>query len=115
MTPADAESSMVPVSTTRPLKPGLLEALKSLKPGQRVRITQTVRVGLRSWPAVVEGTFRELNSLATGLATDRVKSDDIIVPLMRLTKDNGELTSVTFDENSELEVVSEAGDSGGSS
>ncbi len=106
----DAESSLNPVPTTRPLKPELLETLKTLQPGQRIRITQTVRVGFRSWPAVIEGEFRGLNSLATGLATDRVRADDIIVPLIRMTKDNGELTSLTLDENSELEVVSGAED-----
>jgi len=92
--------------TTRPLDPATVEALKRLQPGQRVRITQTVRVGVRSWPAVVTGTFREFNVLATGLATERVAEDDIIVPVVHFTKDNQELSSVTLDENSKLEILS---------
>jgi hypothetical protein len=79
--------------------------LKGLQPGQRIRITQTVRVGSKSWPAVVTGTFRGLNYLATGLATDRVPEDDIVVIALHFTKDNGELSSVTLDENTKVELV----------
>ena len=91
--------------TTRPLRPELVETLQRLQPGQRLRITQTVRVGLQSWPAVVTGTFRSVSALVTGLATDRVPEDDIIVPTVHFTKDNGELSSVTLDENSRIEVL----------
>lgn len=91
--------------TTRPLQPALLDALRRVQPGQRVRITQIVRVGVKAWPAVVTGSYRGTNALATGLATQRVPEDDIIVPLVHFTKDNGELSSVTLDENSQLEIV----------
>ena len=64
-----------------------------------------VRVGLKTWPATVTGTFRHLDSLATGLATDRVPEDDIIVPLLHFTKDNGELSSVALDEHTKVEIV----------
>ena len=93
-------------SATRPVRPALAELLRGLKPGQKIRITQTVRVGSKSWPAVVVGTFRRLDYLATGLATDRVPEDDIVVIVVHLTKDNGELSSITLDENSKVEVVS---------
>ena len=75
------------------------------QPGQRIKITQTVRVGRKTWPASVTGTFRGLNYLATGLATDRVPEDDIVVIVVHFTKDNGELSSITLDENSKVEVV----------
>jgi hypothetical protein len=77
-----------------------------LQPGQRIRLTQTVRINCRSqWPAVAEGTFRNVNFLATGIATDRVPEDDIVVVTVHFTKDNGELSSVTLDDNSKIEVV----------
>src|SRR5262249_20991818 len=91
--------------STRPIRPELRQVLDSLQPGQRIRITQTVRVGLQSWPAIVVGLFRHVDSLATGLATDRVPTDDIIVPIVHFTKDNGELSSVALDENSVIERV----------
>jgi hypothetical protein len=92
-------------SATRPVNPLLAGLLQGLQPGQRIRITQTVRVGSRQWTATVEGAFREVKYLATGLATDRVPEDDIIVPLVHFTKDNGELSSVALDEHSRVEVV----------
>ncbi len=105
---ADASgSSMLPSielpSSTRPVRPALAALLQGLRPGQRIRITQTVRVGSSgTWPAMVEGMFRSVNFLATGLATDRVPEDDIVVVTVHFTKDNGELSSVTLDENSQI-------------
>jgi hypothetical protein len=90
-------------SSTRPVNPALSALLRELQPGQRIKITQTVRVGLKSWPATVTGTFRNYNFLTTGLATDRVPEDDIVVVTVHFTKDNGELSSVTLDENSKIE------------
>jgi hypothetical protein len=93
-------------SATRPLRPALAALLTDLKPGQKIRITQTVRVGSTDkWTATVEGTFRHVNFLATGIATDRVPEDDIVVVTVHFTKPNGELSSVTLDENSVIEVV----------
>ena len=90
---------------TRPIPPAVLAVLQGLRAGQRLRITQTVRVGFKSWPATVEGTFRYVDSLATGLATERVPEDDIIVPVVHFTKDNGELSSVAVDENTVVEAL----------
>jgi hypothetical protein len=92
-------------SATRPVSPALTAVLRSLKPGQRIQITQTVRVGGQQWQAVVAGIFRNVNYLVTGLATDRVPEDDIVVPMVHFTKDNGELSSVTLDEQSQIEVI----------
>ena len=93
------------VLPTRQLDPTTKQVLMDLKPGARIRITQTVRVGSRSWPMIVEGVFRDINYLATGLSTQRVPEDDIIVPSVHFTKDNGELSSITLDEHSRVEVV----------
>jgi hypothetical protein len=93
-------------SSTQTTKPALTAVIRSLRPGQRIRITQTVRINSRkSWKTTVEGVFRDVNYLATGLSTDRVPEDDIVVVTVHFTKDNGELSSVTLDENSEVSVV----------
>jgi hypothetical protein len=92
-------------SATRPVAPALAALLQSLKPGQRIRITQTVRVGLRQWTTTVTGMFRNVNYLATGLATERVPEDDIVVVTVHFTKDNGELSSISIDEQTKIEVV----------
>ena len=92
-------------STTRRLSPPQVDILKSLKPGQRIRLVQTVRVGARRWEAVAEGTFREINYLATGVTTERVPEDDIVVPVVHFAKDNGELSSISVDENTVVSVA----------
>jgi len=93
-------------STSRPIPPSVLAKLNELKPGQRVRITQIVKVGsTKTWPLVVHGVFRHLDSLATGLATDRRREDDVIVPVIHFTKDNKEMSSITIDERTKVEVI----------
>lgn len=93
-------------SATRPVRAELVALLKGLKPGQRIRITQRMRVGSSAkWVATVEGVFRNINFLATGLGTDRVPEDDIVVVSVHFTKDNGELSSITLDEHTEIQVI----------
>jgi hypothetical protein len=93
-------------SCTRVLDAGMLALLQGLKAGQRIRITHTVRVGSSAkWTVPIEGMFRNVNYLATGLATDRVPEDDIVVIAVHFLKDNGELSSVTLDENTRIELV----------
>ena len=90
-------------SATRPIRPELAALLRSLQSGQRIRITQHLRVGsTASWTTTVEGAFRDLNYLATGVSTERVPQDDIVVVMVHFTKDNGELSSVALDENTEI-------------
>jgi hypothetical protein len=94
------------VRTTRPLLPATLEALARLKPGDRIKITHTVRIShTHFWTATVMGVFRALQSLVTGLATRRDPHDDIIVPTVHFLKDNGELSSVALDEATIVEFL----------
>jgi len=92
--------------TTRPIPPEVLSKLDQLKPGQRVRITQLVKVGsTKTWTFTVEGAFRHVDSLATGLATQRLREDDIVIPVIHFTKDNQEMSSVTVDENTRIDNI----------
>jgi len=90
---------------TRQLKAEFVELLQSLKEGQRLQITQSVRVGGRKWKTTTAGTFRGINYLATGITTERVPEDDIIVPMLHFTKDNGEHSSIALDENSDVRTI----------
>ena len=60
---------------------------------------------MKQWTTTVIGVFRHINYLATGLSTDRVPEDDIVVVAVHFTKDNGELSSITLDENTKIEVI----------
>lgn len=103
--PAYASASELP-SSTRPVRAEVANLLRSLQPGQRIRITQTVAINTRRrWNTTVEGVFRGVNFLVTGLATERVPEDDIVVVTVHFTKDNGELSSITLDDNSQVEVI----------
>lgn len=78
---------------------------ENLRIGQRIRVTQPVRVGKRQWPAVVEGTVRDLKTLVTGLTVERGKDDIVTAATVHLVKDNGELSSVTVDEFTTFELL----------
>lgn len=90
---------------TRTLDAGILNTLKSLKVGDRITVTQTVRVGAKTWPAEATGVYRGINYLSTGVTTERVKEDDIVLPTVHFTKDNGELASICLDEHTKLAKV----------
>lgn len=90
---------------TRRLTDAQAELIRNLKTGERIRVTQTVRVGARTWPAVAAGVFRGVNYLATGITTDRIPEDDLIVPTLHFTKENGELTSICLDELTKVERI----------
>src|SRR5206468_12448694 len=93
------------VLPTRRLDPALAELLRGLKPGDKIRVVQTVRVGSRKWEAVAEGTFREIAYLATGITTERVPEDDVITPMLHFVKNNGEFSSIAVDENTAVTVL----------
>jgi hypothetical protein len=95
-----------PTFILRQIRPELRAVIDKLTPGAKIRITHLIRVGLQTWPAVVTGVFRHFDSLATGLATQRVPEDDIIVPIVHFTNDpHGELSSVALDEHTKIEIV----------
>ncbi len=94
------------ITSTRPLRPEVVRVLEKLKAGDRIKIRHLVRIGLKSWPVEIRGTFRHVDSLATGLATDRVPADDIIVPIVHFTKDNKEMSTIAVDEHTTIEADS---------
>ncbi|MFM8271345.1 MAG: hypothetical protein ACKODX_03330 [Gemmata sp.] len=91
------------VLPTRRLDPAVADLLRALKPGDKIKIVQAVRVGAKKWTAEATGEFRGLAYLVTGVTAERVKEDDLVVPVVRFTKPNGELTSVSIDENTKVE------------
>src|SRR5207249_3366981 len=103
---AVTQPALTVTSATQKVDPQLAAFLTSLKPGERITVTQTVRVGARKWTTTTAGVYRVLDYLATGLSTERVPEDDIVVPVVHFTKDNGELSSVTIDENTKVTRVS---------
>lgn len=90
------------VLPTRRLDPAVVEFLRSLQDGDPIRVIQTVRVGAKKWEAVAEGSFNGIAYLQTGITTERVKEDDLVVPVVKFTKANGERSSISLDENTRI-------------
>jgi len=79
----------------------------SLKEGDRVQVTQQVRVGSRTWSTATSGTVKKTERIVTGLHVDRAKDDRVFADTILLERDgNRELTTVSLDENTRLEVLS---------
>ncbi|MGL6076115.1 MAG: hypothetical protein ACRC8S_18305 [Fimbriiglobus sp.] len=91
------------VLPSKQLAAGVVDLLKSLKTGDGIKITHLVRVGGKKWTAEASGSFRGVNYLSTGITTDRLAEDDIVVPTVHFTKANGELASIALDENTKIE------------
>jgi hypothetical protein len=89
-------------SATERVSPELAAVLAALRPGDRITVTQTVRVGARIWTTTTAGIYRGLDYLATGVTTERVPEDDIVVPVVHFIKDNGELSSIAIDEHTKV-------------
>ena len=90
---------------TRKLEQPLIDLLKSLKAGDRIAVVQKLKVGNKSWTAEAVGAFRGINYLSTGVTTERVKEDDIVLPTVHFTKDNGEMASICLDEHTAIRKV----------
>ena len=76
-----------------------------LNPGARIRVKQIVTVGSRAWALEVSGVVREVQPIETGIHTNRIRKEDVWVESVLLEKPDGELTRVTFDENTQIELL----------
>ncbi len=79
--------------------------LDGIVPGQRVRIRRLVRIGSDCWRFEVSGVVRAIESTPTGIHTDRRPQDDFWIETVTIEKPDGELSRVTIDEHTELELV----------
>lgn len=85
--------------------PQTLEVYASLQPGDRVEVQHEVKVGFRSWTATTEGVLVSKERRRHSLHYDRNFDDKVFSDVMVLSRDSGELTTVTLDEFSELRKI----------
>ncbi|CAN5820284.1 hypothetical protein BH23PLA1_BH23PLA1_39160 [soil metagenome] len=76
-------------------------------PGTRVRVVQYVRVAHRQWLTEVTGTVEEEGLRPVGGMEMGGKSLYCHQPILRLRRDDGEITEVALDENTRVEVLDE--------
>jgi len=77
-----------------------------LVPGERVRTTHLVTVGQRQWKTVTEGEIVSKERRRQGLHFRRNIDDKVFCDLLVLRRPDGELTTVTIDEYTDLARLS---------
>ena len=78
---------------------------EALQPGDHVKITQRIKVGLKIWTTTVTGTVERTERRREGLAVQRSFDDKAFADLILLKKDGpaGEETTITLDEYTHIE------------
>ena len=85
--------------------PQTLETFAALQPGDRVEVTHEVKVGFRLWNTTTLGTVVSKDRRRHSLHFNRNFDDKVYSDVLILKRDDGELTTVTLDEFSELRKV----------
>jgi hypothetical protein len=78
---------------------------EDLQPGQQVRITQTIERREGDWQHVVEGVVESVEYRPTGSWYAHGKDDRYWLRRVRLRKPDGELTTLTIDVYTQVEVL----------
>lgn len=93
------------------MPPGTLAEAETLmniedcKPGQRVRIRQEIERREGDWHLDVTGTVQSIKKEKTGSWFAHSKDNKYWLYRIRLQKEDGELTTITVDQYTEIEVL----------
>jgi hypothetical protein len=88
----------VPEATT-------LKTFDELQPGDRVEVIHEVKVGFRTWSSRTTGTLVSKDRRRHSLHFNRNFDDKVYSDVLVLKRDDGELTTITLDEFSELKKL----------
>lgn len=83
-------------------------AVSEVKPGQRVRVEQSIQTREGSWTTAVEGEVVALAAKATGSWFAHGKNDKLWLRRMRLKRDDGEFVELVLDPATQIEVLKDA-------
>ena len=81
------------------------DAYQKIEVGDRVELTHEVRVGFRQWRISTTGVVTRKERRRHSLHFRRNFDDKVFSDALVLQRDDGELTTVTLDEFSELKIV----------
>ena len=82
--------------------PATLETFAALQPGDRVQVDHEVKVGFRTWHTSTVGTVVRKDRRRHSLHFRRNYDDKVYSDILVLQREDGELTTVTLDEFSDL-------------
>jgi hypothetical protein len=85
-----------------PEKTHFRELFDELKPRDRIEVEHTVTVGQESWTTTTTGCVVRTERRRHGLHFDRNHDDKVFSDVILLELPDGELTTVTMDEFTEL-------------
>ncbi len=85
-----------------------LKIFQQLQPDDRIELGHEVRVGFRSWRTTTIGTVVKTERRRHSLHYRRNHDDKVFSDVIVLRRDDGELTTVTLDEFSELKTLAAA-------
>ena len=88
-----------------PTEAETLQTFAELRPGDRIEVVHEMKVGSRRWPTSTVGTVVRTERRRHSLHFDRSRDDRVYSDLIVLTRDDGELTTVTLDEFSQLRRI----------
>ena len=89
-----------------PMQAATLKVFETLKSGDRVELKHQVRVGFNEWQTTTIGTVVRAERRRHGLHHRTNNDDEVFSDLVVLKRENGELTTVTLDDFSELKILS---------
>lgn len=84
-----------------------LRTYESLQPGDIVEVKHEVKVGFRRWTTTTRGEVVGKERRRHSLHFRRNFDDKVFSDILILRRDDGELTTVTLDEFSEIRLLSE--------
>lgn len=84
--------------------------LDKLKPGTRIKLTQTIDRRGGAWHADVCGTVEAVMDAPTGSWHAHGKAGRYWLRRVKLRKDDGELSLLTLDAGSRIEILEPPGD-----
>jgi len=82
---------------------------EDFKPGQRIRVVQTIDRRESDWNAAVEGVIEDVGIEKTGSWYAHGKDDKLWLRRLRLRKDDGEITIVNVDSRSKVQLLDGGG------
>jgi len=82
--------------------PNTLETFAALQPGDRVQVDHEMKVGFKVWHTTTVGTVVSKDRRRHSLHFRRNYDDKVYSDFLVLKREDGELTTVTLDEFSEL-------------
>ena len=78
---------------------------KTLQPGMRIRVTQTIHRRDGDWHASITGEVLSCAQEKTGSWYAHSPAGKLLLTRIHLRKDDGELTSINLDQRSRVEIL----------